>query len=285
MIQTKVDTHIHIWDLENIRYRWLDGNNTILNQTYHLSQLEKDRKKAGVTHGVLVQAENHLEDTDWMLYNAEQTDWIKGVVGWMPLQDPQATSDALDKYQSNPYFKGVRHLIHDEPDPEWLLQDSVIESLKILESKKLPFDLVGIKPAHIETALHVADQIPELMMVFDHLNQPPIPGKERFGKWGSLMKVASGHSYFFQKISGLGTASGNFEGWTADDLEPYLEFIFEQFTPRRCFCGGDWPVSLLAGDYVKTWEVYQKLFEKLITPECQERVFHMNAAEFYQLRL
>lgn len=122
-------------------------------------------------------------------------------------------------------------------------------------------------------------------MVFDHLNQPPIPGKEKLGKWGSLMKIASGHCYFFQKISGLGTASGNFSNWKPEDLEPCLEFIFEHFTPRRCFCGGDWPVSLLAGDYVKTWDVYNQLFEKLITPECMERVLHANAAEFYKLRL
>ncbi|MEQ8472856.1 MAG: amidohydrolase family protein [Marinoscillum sp.] len=278
-----IDTHIHIWDLENIKYQWLEGNETILNQSYHYDQIEEERTEVGITGGVLVQAENHFQDTDWMLLNAKHTDWIKGVVGWVPLLSPEETGAALDKYLTNPYFKGVRHLIHDEKDPKWLLQPAVLESLKILAQHKIPYDVVGVLPEHIETVLVVAEKVPELKMIFDHLNQPPIATKEKFGHWGELMIEASKHSNFHQKISGLGTASGNFDSWTGDEIKLYVEFVFEHFGTDRCFCGGDWPVSLLAGSYTKTWTTYKDLISQVLTPNDQEKVLSLNAINFYGL--
>lgn len=280
-----IDTHIHIWDLEHISYRWLEGNTSILNRTYHLKDLGSGPEDVGVKAGVLVQAENHFEDTDWMLLNAEKHNWIAGVVGWMPLMDPDGTVRMLEKYLGNTYFKGVRHLIHDEKDPMWLLQPEVIESLKILAAHKVPYDVVGVLTTHIEVAIMVAEEVPDLKMVFDHLNQPPIPDKQKYGRWGELMKEASKHSNFYQKISGLGTASGDFNGWTIEDIKPYVEFVLTHFDPKRCFCGGDWPVSLLAGDYVKTWTTYKELLRSLLSRSDQEKIFFSNANEFYNLNL
>jgi L-fuconolactonase len=232
-----------------------------------------------------VQAANNFEDTDWMLENAASTNWIKGVVGWLPLQNPDATNKSLqEKYLSNTNFKGVRHLIHDEPDAKWLLQPAVIESLRILAANNITYDLVGVLPQHIETALEVAEKIPSLKMVFDHLNQPPIKMKEQFGIWGELMKQASQHKNFHAKISGLGTASGDFEGWTEEDLKPYIGFVIEQFGMDRCFCGGDWPVSLLAGSYTRIWAAYKNVIEQLVSVEEQEKIFDTNAKQFYNLQ-
>jgi L-fuconolactonase len=280
-----IDTHIHIWNFDKAEYAWLNGNESILNKTYTIEELEAERLAAGVTKGVLVQAANNFEDTDWMLENAASTNWIKGVVGWLPLQNPDATNKSLqEKYLSNTNFKGVRHLIHDEPDAKWLLQPAVIESLRILAANNITYDLVGVLPQHIETALEVAEKIPSLKMVFDHLNQPPIKMKEQFGIWGELMKQASQHKNFHAKISGLGTASGDFEGWTEEDLKPYIGFVIEQFGMDRCFCGGDWPVSLLAGSYTRIWAAYKNVIEQLVSVEEQEKIFDTNAKQFYNLQ-
>lgn len=279
-----IDTHIHVWDLEHIRYGWLEGNETILNQTYHLRHLEPELEKAEISGGILVQADNHFQDTDWMLYNAEHHAWIMGVVGWVPLMHPEQTEAALNRYQTNPYFKGVRHLIHDEKNPRWLLQPPVLESLQLLAERNIPYDVVGVLPEHIETALEVADNVPDLKMVFDHLNQPPISTGDRFGVWGDLMLQASQHPNFYQKISGQGTASGKLSNWTKDDLKPYIEFILTHFGTDRCFCGGDWPVSLLAGDYVRTWTAYKELLTGLLEEKDREKVFYHNAHHFYNLK-
>lgn len=279
-----LDTHIHVWDFDKATYAWLEGNDTILNRTYTITELEQGREAAGVTEGILVQAANNAADTAWMLEVADKHDWIAGVVGWLPLMDAAGTARLLEEqYLENRYFAGVRHLIHDEPDSAWLLQPAVIDSLQVLAKNDIPFDIVGVLPGHIETVLKVAEKVPGLKMVFDHLNQPPIKYKEKFGVWGELMKQAAGHKNFYAKISGLGTASGKPENWTAADIKPYVAFVLEHFGTDRCFCGGDWPVSLLAGSYKKTWDVYQSVIGELLDEAQTGKILYDNAKQFYNV--
>ena len=279
-----VDTHIHVWDIERAKYPWLEGDISILNRTWKIEELETERKKAGVTMGVLVQASGNFEDTDLMIKIVGQTDWIAGVVGWLPLTNPIATQKVLEeKYLKEKCFKGIRHQIHDEPEANWLLHEEVIESLKILAAHNIPYDLVGVLTDHIETALKIAEKIPALRMVFDHLNQPPIAKNERFGRWGELMKQAAGNKNFYAKISGLGTTAGKGEAWNADDIKPYVEFVLHYFGSDRCFCGGDWPVSELAGSYSKTWNIYKTVINDLVKEEEREKIFYVNAKNFYGL--
>ena len=279
-----IDTHMHIWDLDKIRYAWLEGNTSILAQNYLPAQLYPSIEKVGVTKAILVQAANTIEDTEFMLAAAEKNEWIIGVVGWLPLQDPVQTQQLLEKkLLTNSYFKGVRHLIHDEPDENWLLQSSVIESLKILAAHDIPYDIVGVKPTHIKAALTIAEKIPDLKLVFDHLNIPPISTKQKFGEWGTLMKESALFPNMHAKISGLGTASGNFETWTVDDIQPYVEFALDHFGAEKCFCGGDWPVSLLAGSYEKAISAYRTIIEQYLSAQDQEKVFNKNATQFYHL--
>ena len=238
-----VDTHIHIWNFQKAYYLWLDGDTSILNRNYYVEELETERIKLNITTGVLVQAANNFEDTDWMLEVAAKTEWLKAVVGWVPLTDPGAVQKVLEeKYLVNKFFKGVRHLIHDEANPKWLLQPNVIGSLKILADNNIPYDVVGVLPAHIKAVLEVADKVPHLKMVFDHLNHPREGGKEIYNEWKSLMRSASQNENFYAKISGLGTVSSKAD-WNEDDLKPAIEFALTTFTSDRCFCGGDWPVS------------------------------------------
>ncbi len=282
MPQKIIDTHVHIWDLDKVSYPWLNGDTSILNRTYSIDELVQPRLDAGISEGILVQASNNFEDTELMLATAAQTGWITAVVGWLPLMDAKATEAALNKYGANPYFKGVRHLINNEPDAAWLLQPQVLESLTLLAEKSIPYDVVGIIPAHIETALKVAEKIPSLKMVFDHLNQPPIQSKENFGAWGTLMKEAAQHPNFYAKISGLGITSGK-QDWTADGIIPYLDFTIQNFGTERCFCGGDWPLCLLAGTYVSTWHNYKNAIASLVNEEGAGNIFYNNAYQFYHL--
>jgi L-fuconolactonase len=218
-----------------------------------------------------------------MLQVANATGWVKGVVGWMPLQDPSFTATAIREYLANPYFKGVRHLIHDEPDPQWLLQPTVIQSLSVLAAYDVPYDVVGVTPQHLITALEVAQKVPELRLMLDHMNQPPIASGEKFGEWGELMKTAASHKNIYVKISGLGTCSKKGAGWTAGDIQPYIEFVLEHFGENRCCCGGDWPVSLLAGNYNNTWQQYVKVLSGALSDAALQKVLSTNAVSFYNL--
>ncbi|WP_018630151.1 amidohydrolase family protein [Niabella aurantiaca] len=280
-----IDTHIHIWDTTKSSYGWLSGAPELLKRTYAIGELDAARKAAGISAGIFVQADVQMEDSFHMLDVARSTDWIKGVVSWLPLADTERTVALLEqRLLKDEYFAGVRHLIHDENDPQWLLQPAVIASLKVLAARNIPYDVVGVLPEHIETILKVAEQVPELRMVFDHLNAPPISSGTRYGQWGTLMQEAAKNKNIYAKISGLGTVAGT-EKFTVDRLKPYIEFVLEHFGADRCFCGGDWPVSLLAGDYVYTWDVYKKVWSSLLAAEALENVYAGNAIRFYNLKL
>ncbi len=283
-MQPIIDTHVHVWDLKRASYPWLQNDTSVLHRNYTLQELEPDRRQTAVTAGVLVQAAGNPEDTALLLETARNHAWIKGIVGWLPLTEPGSTRQLLEQqYLADPYFKGVRHQVHDEKDPRWLLQPAVIESLQVLAQYDLPYDMVGIQPVHIETAIEAARQVPGLRMVFDHLNQPPIAAKERFGQWGQWMKAAAQHPNVYAKISGLGTAAGNAGSGLAADLAPYIEFVLEHFGTDRCFCGGDWPVSLLAASYQHTWQAYESVLSSLLNEKDLQKILYTNAAVFYDL--
>ena len=281
-----IDTHIHVWDLSRADYPWLKGDTSVLNRTWQIEEIEEERLKANVVSGVLVQAAGNAEDTEVMLETARRTSWISGVVIWLPLINTDATQKLLEeKFLKEKYFKGVRHQVHDEKDTKWLLQPAVIESLKLLADHTIPYDAVGTLPAHLETALRVAEMLPELQIVLDHLNWPPITTKEKFGKWGDLIRQAAQLKNVHAKISGLGTASGNFENRTAEDIKPYVEFVLNHFSPGRCFCGGDWPVSTLANGYAQTWMITKQILGDILPEKEKNDVLYFNAEKFYHLQL
>jgi len=278
-----IDTHMHSWDLQKVRYSWLDGDTSILAQNYYPSGIEAQLEAANVSAAVMVQAANNIEDTAFMFDCAAQYPWIIGVVGWVDLLNPETAKKQLEAHLQNKYFKGIRHLIHDEPDHNWLLQPAVIKSLEILADYGVPFDIVGVKIEHIKAAIQVAKQIPHLKMVFDHLNHPPIATSEQFGAWGEAISEAAAMPNFYAKISGLGTCCADFNDWSANTIEPYIAFVLEHFGIDKLMIGGDWPVSLLAGDYAGTHIKYQTVLEKLVAPENQEKIYSTNATSFYKL--
>jgi len=123
MLQPIIDTHVHIWDLNRASYPWLQHDTSILNRCYALDELDSERKQTRVVAGILVQAAGNKEDTGLMLETANATDWIKGIVGWLPLMNPTATQQLLEEnYSKEKYFKGVRHQVHDEGNLQWLFQ-------------------------------------------------------------------------------------------------------------------------------------------------------------------
>lgn len=279
-----IDTHVHIWDLTKVHYSWLQGETSILARNYLPDELYPQLSEVNVTSAVLVQAANNIEDTELMLSAASQNDWIKGVVGWLPLEDPLKTQALIENWKAiHPYIKGIRHLIHNESNDHWLLQDNVIESLKILAHHHLTYDIVGVKEAHLRAAITIAEKIPTLNIVLDHLNNPPMTNQSEMDIWRTNIMEAAQQKNIYAKISGLAMATGQFETWTTADIQASIEYALEQFGADHCFCGGDWPVSLLAGGYVKSINAYREIIENCLPVIEQEKVYFKNATLFYQL--
>jgi L-fuconolactonase len=140
-----------------------------------------------------------------------------------------------------------------------------------------------VKEAHLKAAITIAEKIPSLNLVLDHLNNPPIPHQSQMDIWRTNIKLAAQHKNIHAKISGLALATGKFETWTSADIQASIEYALEQFGTDRCFCGGDWPVSLLAGGFVKSINAYREVIENCLPVIDQEKVYFKNATLFYQL--
>ena len=174
MSQLIIDTHQHLWNLDRVAYPWLVPAFGPIARTFEPAELEPQLAPAGVTHTVLVQSANSYADTEYMFEMAAAYPWISGVVGWVPLLFPDVAGRAIERFKKNPLFRGVRHLIHNEADPKWLLQAEVIEGLKLLADAGLTFDVVATLPEHMECIPVICEKVPNLKMVIDHLGQPPI---------------------------------------------------------------------------------------------------------------
>lgn len=248
----KIDTHQHFWNLNKAEYSWLTPEHGPIYKTFGPQDLEPQLKAAGIDRTVLVQSANSSEDTVSMLTQAECYDWIGGVVGWAPLYDHAEAAKLLDRYAGHPKWRGVRHLNHDEPDPDWLVRKDVLGGLKLLEERGMTFDVVAIYPKHIGHVPTLAEHAANLTIIVDHMAKPPIKSR-KIKDWKAAMKAAAQYPNVYVKISGLNTAA-NWATWSAADLKPYVDATIELFGADRCMFGSDWPVAELAGNYAKVWK-------------------------------
>jgi L-fuconolactonase len=258
-----VDSHQHFWDLATVDYPWLIPAYGPIYRTFEPAELVPQLRAAGVDRTVLVQSADSFADTDAMLTNAAAHDWIGAVVGWVPLEDAPAAARALDeRYLANPWFKGVRHLNHEEPDPDWLVRPSVIEGLRVLEQRRLVYEVVAVYPLHLRHVPALARVLPDLTIVTDHLAKPPIRTGD-LSAWEVDLRAAAEHPNVLAKVSGLNTVTADPEAWTGRDLAETIGVAVDAFGVDRLMVGSDWPVAILAGDYAKVWAETRRAFDLL----------------------
>ncbi len=275
----KVDAHQHFWNLAQVDYPWLGPEYGPIYRTFEAQDLEPHLLEAGIDRTVLVQAMDSYEDTDYMLEAAAAHDWIGAVVGWVPLNRPDEAARRLEHYGNNRYFKGVRHLIHEEKDPDWVVQPTVIEGLKLLAESGLTFDVVAVFPNHLKHVPYLAEQVPELRMVIDHLAKPPIKIKG-WEPWASQLAAAAAYPNVYAKLSGLNTAAS--ADWSASELQRYVDYAIERFGANRLMFGSDWPVANLNGDYGTVWRETKKTLAGC-SKEDADAILGGTAAAFYRL--
>jgi L-fuconolactonase len=170
----------------------------------------------------------------------------------------------------------MRHLIHDEPDPDWVIQDVVIESLTLMAEHHLPFDVVAVFPNHLRHVPTLAERVPTLRMVIDHLAKPPIGQTESL--WFDQMKAAAESPNVYAKLS------GQFDNpaWTVNDIQPYTDHVLEYFGASRVMFGSDWPVALMGGTYASVWSNTAQLIAGCSEDE-RAAILGGTAANFYNL--
>jgi L-fuconolactonase len=243
-----VDAHQHFWDIESGAYAWPTPADGAIYRTFRPDDLAPELGPAGIDRTVLVQTVDTLADTDSMLHAAHDYAFIAGVVGWVPLADVAAAERALDE-RAGRALRGIRHLIHQEPDPDWLVRPEHQAGLALLAERGLVFDVVAVFPRHLGLVPAVADRHPALTLVVDHLAKPPIRARERDGwdAWVRDLRSAASRPNVHAKISGLDTAAG--PDWSVAELAPAVDVALEAFGPDRLLFGSDWPVCVSVSTY------------------------------------
>jgi L-fuconolactonase len=259
----RIDAHQHFWDIESGGYPWPTPADGAVYRTYSPADLEPDLGPARIDATVLIQTVNTLDDTDSMLANADRQWFIGAVVGWVPLAGARATEAALDA-RPHPRLRGIRHLIHHERDPAWLLGGDVAEGLDVLARRGLTFDVVAVFPDHLQLVPVVADRHPDLTLVLDHLAKPPFRS-DGWSRWHNQLRQAAARPNVAAKLSGLDTAAG--PGWTPTEIGPAVEAALEAFGADRLMFGSDWPVCRLVATYGEVIGAIEGLISQLTAAE------------------
>lgn len=274
----RIDAHQHFWNLQQFPHPWITPELKAIRRDFGPADLKPLLDRHGLDGCVLVQTFSSLEETRYFLSLAIQHDFIRGVVGWVDLQDP-AVSETLEALEDHPKLVGIRHVVHDEPDVEWLVRPAVRRGLAELARRGMPYDLL-IRPPHLPAALAVARQLPELPLVIDHLAKPRI-AQSGWEDWRGGMEQLAELPNVYCKLSGLITEA-SWATWTPKDLQPYLEWAMEHFSADRLMYGSDWPVCLLAGSYDRVVEALEVNLGALPTAD-REKIWGRTAAKFYRL--
>jgi L-fuconolactonase len=274
-----VDAHQHFWDPGRFHYFWMTGEALhALKRSFLPEHLRPLLSQAGVERTVIVQAISSADEAQWLLELASANQFVAGVVTWADLRS-EGLAKELDKLQTHPKFKGVRHQMEVEPDDAWMVRDDVLRGLAELERREIPYDLL-VHTRHLKYISQLRERCPRLKLVVDHIAKPRIAERE-FDEWALEIERVSRLPDIWCKLSGMLTEA-KWDAWTTDDLRPYVQHVVHQFGFDRVMFGSDWPVCTLAGTYQQAVESLQQALGPLPEPEAR-KLWGENAGEFYRL--
>ncbi|WP_211481629.1 amidohydrolase family protein [Arthrobacter alpinus] len=275
---SRLDAHLHLWELAPGQYSWLKPAHGILFRSFTAEQAQEVLFAAGVDRAILVQADDTAADNEAMLLAAKKHDWIAGVVGWLPLEDPPATATFLQRWGAHSVYCGVRTLIHDDPRPDVLALKSVRESLAMVAEAGLPFDVPDAFPRYLNQVVELAQALPQLTVVIDHLGKPPRDGStDEMARWKQQLQAVAALPNTAAKVSGLHAGGTDY---SAQALEDVWNTALSAFGPDRLMFGGDWPVSLLGGKYRQTVGIAESLLSSL-SPADRQAIWSGTAQRIY----
>jgi L-fuconolactonase len=278
----RVDAHHHLWDPARRDYPWMAGAAfDPIRRAFTAADLAAAATPHGVSQAVVVQARAEPSETPDLLEIAAGDPLIAGVVGWVDLATPNV-AEVLAGLRARPdgaALVGIRHLVQDEPDPEWLLRADVQRGLEAVADAGLVYDLL-VRPRELPAAVATVDRLPQARFVLDHAAKPGIAARA-WEPWASELTALARHPHVWCKLSGLVTEA-DWSSWKPPDLRPYVDHVREAFGDDRLMFGSDWPVCLLAASYAQVTEALEEALSDA-TAEARDRIFGATAREVYGL--
>jgi L-fuconolactonase len=277
-----IDTHLHLWDPQHLRYPWLDDI-PLLNQPYLLEHYKKATTHIKVDKMVFLQCECIFEQCEqeaaWITKLAQIDSRIQGIVPWAPLEKGEIARDVLDRFSENNLVKGIRRVIQFEPDIEFCLQSRFIRGVQLLADYDFSFDIC-ISHLQLKNAIKFVKQCPEVQFMFDHIGKPDIKNQV-FEPWKTELRELARMENVYCKISGLVTEADH-KHWKKEDLKPYMDHVLECFGVDRICFGGDWPVAFQATEYPRWVETLDWALEEYSEDDLR-KIYRENAIAFYKL--
>ena len=277
-MQERIDAHHHLWRYSPQEYQWLDERMTALRQNFLPEDLNREMLAAGIDGTVAIQARQTMEETRWLLTQAEQFDTIRGVVGWAPLA-AEDFPGVMEEFEDRPKLKGLRHVIQDEKDESYILREDFNSGIRAMLGSGLVYDIL-IYERQLPQAIDFVDRHPGQVFVLDHLAKPRI-AEGRMQPWTERIRELGRRENVWCKVSGMVTEA-DWSGWSAEILRPYLDVAVEAFGVKRLMAGSDWPVCLLASEYGRWFDRLRDYFSGFSDAE-RDAVFGMTAVAVYGL--
>jgi L-fuconolactonase len=274
-----IDAHHHLWNYNEPDYPWISPAMTGLRRDFLIPDLEGVMREAGVDGTVVVQARQTVEETEWLLDLADRHAQLLGVVGWVPLVDPDVESSVM-RFARNTKLRAVRHVLHDELDDFYMLREDFNRGVSLLRSFGLAYDIL-IFERHLPQSLQFVDRHPEQVFIVDHVAKPKI--KEGvLSPWKENIAELARRENVYCKVSGMATEA-DWSRWTTEQLRPYFDTVLSAFGPKRLMFGSDWPVLTLAGPYRRWVDTFLSLIAEL-SPDEQQAICRETALQAYRLK-
>lgn len=274
-----IDTHHHFWKYNPEEYGWINNEMSVIRRNFLPEDLKKVIDENGVDGVISVHARQTIEETKTLLKYAGENEFMKGVVGWLPLADKKFP-EILDEFAINKSLKGLRHVVQGEPNPEFILGKAFNNGISSLKNYNLVFDIL-IYEHQLPNAIRFVDLHPNQQFVLDHIAKPKIRINE-IEAWKRNIRELAKRENVVCKISGMVTEA-DYKCWTTEQLQPYFDVVLDAFGTNRLMFGSDWPVCLVATQYGSWLEMVKNQILKFSKEE-QEKILYKNALKYYLLK-
>ncbi len=274
----RIDAHQHFWSVARGDYGWLTPELEPIYRDFLPEDLAPLMHAAGIEGTVLVQAAPTVAESEFMLSLADDAPFIKGVVGWVDFEAADAGAQ-IAVLAKHPALVGLRPMIQDIPDPQWMLKDALAPAFEALQANDLTFDALTL-PHQLGPLRRLLTRYPDMRVVIDHGSKPLIRDNTMDG-WAEDMKALARETNAFCKLSGLVTEARH--DWTTADLQPYVQHLLDTFGPDRLLWGSDWPVCTLASSYERWCSTTDELLRNL-SGQQRDAILGDNATRAYNLR-
>ena len=275
----RIDAHQHFWKIVRGDYFWMGPHVGSIWRDFLPDDLAPILEQQGIDATVVVQAAPTVDETEFLLGLAERDARIAGVVGWLDLEH-DGLEQMLARLGSRPKFVGVRPMLQDIAEDDWIVRPRVLDSLRMLAERGLALDFL-VLPRHLPYVSRVLEAVPQLRSVVDHCAKPPLRG-ENLGPWREQLAEVAAHPAVFCKISGLVTEADPVK-WRPSDLAPAIEHVLSVFGENRVVFGSDWPVCTLSASYERVVSAFLEVLGGRLTPALDAKLFGDNARRLYRL--